>query len=72
MINEHDIEGMAPGFKEWLEEVEVYSTRYERLCAAFAELDAHTWRDLMLWLHTAYMMGVKDRVELQYGRGTQG
>lgn len=57
MINEYDIESMAPGFLEWLYEIEVYSSRYERLCASFAELDAHAWKDLMMWLYAAYLVG---------------
>lgn len=57
MINEHDIEDLAPGFKEWLEETEVWGSRYERLCGTFAEFDAHAHRELMIWLHAAYLRG---------------
>ena len=57
MINLDDIEGLAPGFKDWLEEVEVYSSRYERLCNTFTDLSAHEWQDLMTWLHAAYKKG---------------
>lgn len=57
MINEHDIEALVPGFKEWLEEAESYGTRHERLCATFAHLDAHDHKELMRWLKAAYMMG---------------
>jgi hypothetical protein len=60
MINEHDIEELAPGFNTWLNESENFSTRYERLCAAFAHLDAHDHKELMSWLKAAYMMGYYD------------
>lgn len=63
MINRDDIEGMAPGFLEWLDEIEVYSSRYERLCASFTELDAHGWKDLMMWLYAAYLVGCQEKEE---------
>lgn len=61
MINRDDIEGLAPGFIEWLDEIEVYSSRYERLCSTFAELDKHAWRDLMMWLYAAYLVGTEKK-----------
>jgi hypothetical protein len=60
MINEHDIEELAPGFNTWLNEFENFSTRYERLCAAFAHFDAHDHKELMSWLKAAYMRGYYD------------
>jgi hypothetical protein len=57
MINEHDIKDLAPGFKDWLEEIESFSSRYERLCETFAEFYAHAHRELMIWLHAAYLRG---------------
>jgi hypothetical protein len=57
MLNEHDLEGLAPGFYEWLEGTENFSTRYERFCETFAHLDAHDHRALLLWLQAAYNMG---------------
>jgi hypothetical protein len=57
MINEDDIEALAPGFKEWLEGSEGPNTRYQRLCATFAHLDAHDHRALLSWLQLAYSMG---------------
>jgi len=59
MINLDDIEDLAPGFKDWLEEVEVYSSRYERMCYTFTDLSAHEWKDLMDWVHAAYTVGKK-------------
>ena len=57
MINLDDIEDLAPGFKDWLEEVEVYSSRYERMCNTFIDLSVQEWQDLMTWLHAAYKKG---------------
>jgi hypothetical protein len=64
MISQDDIDAFTvddeqPDVFDWLNEIEVYSTRYERLCANFAELDAHAWRDLMAWLDAAYTVGWK-------------
>jgi hypothetical protein len=57
MINLSDIEELAPGFKGWLEEVEVYNSRYERLCYTLPELSQHEWKDVMTWLSAAYAVG---------------
>ena len=57
MINLSDIEELAPGFKDWLEEVEVYNSRYERLCCTFLDLSPHEWKDVMTWLSAAYAVG---------------
>lgn len=57
MINESDLGGLAPGFLEWLHGGEVYSTRHERLCGAFPELDAQDWDCLIKWLYAAYEVG---------------
>ena len=44
-------------FSGWLEEVEVYSTRQERLMATFAHMDKSDWEQLMKWLSAAYEVG---------------
>lgn len=62
MINADDLGALAPGYLEWLEEVEVFSTRYERLCATFAHLDRHDWKALESWLKAAYFVGYAARV----------
>lgn len=49
MINLSDIEELAPGFKDWLEEVEVYNSRYERLCYTLPDLSQPEWKDVMTW-----------------------
>jgi hypothetical protein len=61
MINRSDLEVLAPGFLEWLDEPEVYSSRYERLCETFAEFDAHAHTELVKWLLAAYMKGWNER-----------
>lgn len=60
MINETDIKALAPGFYEWLDEIESYSTRSERLYEDFPEVK--DLKKLRLWLKAAYMMGVKHAV----------
>ena len=57
MLNETDIEALAVGFYDWLHEVEVYGTRYERLQLTFDELSEVGRLDLMQWLYAAYRIG---------------
>lgn len=57
MLNETDLEALSPDFLLWLNEVEVYSTRYERLRETFEHLDDNTWEQLLSWLYAAYLIG---------------
>ena len=57
MLNKDDLEALSPGFLAWLEETEAYSSRFERLCYSFSELDPYQWQILMQWLHAAYEVG---------------
>jgi hypothetical protein len=61
MINEDDLEALAPGYLEWLEEVEVFHTRHERLFADFAHLNKHDWMTIESWLKAAYFTGYAAR-----------
>jgi len=56
MINETDIRGLMPGFYEWLNEVENFSFRNERLYEDFPEVK--DLGKLRVWLEAAYMTGV--------------
>ena len=47
-------------FNRWLEGVETYSTRLERLHATFAHYDKNDWNALMRWLDAAYEVGYHD------------
>ena len=49
-------------FNEWLEEIECFSMREERLQCTFSHLDKLDWKELMEWLEAAY------RVGYQHGR----
>jgi len=62
MINETDIKDLEPGFYEWLDELEAFSTRSERLYDDFFEVK--DLNKLRSWLEAAYMTGVK--YALQY------
>jgi hypothetical protein len=44
-------------FNEWLQEVEVYGTRGERLQATFAHYDKYEWNALVEWAKAAYDAG---------------
>lgn len=57
MINETDIKDLEPGFYEWLDELEAFSTRSERLYDDFFEVK--DLNKLRSWLEAAYMTGVK-------------
>ena len=58
-FTEETLEDENTGVYEWLTEMEVCNTRYERLCITFAELDAHAWKDLVTWLDATYTAGWK-------------
>ena len=61
MITKDDIEAMAPeGLYDWLDEVEVCSTRRERLFSDFERLGFNDFKLLLLWLESAYKQGRKD------------
>ena len=47
-------------FKDWLQEVEVFSTREQRLHSTFAHMDGHDWNALMEWLEAAYRVGYQE------------
>lgn len=47
-------------FDEWLSEVEVYSSRHERLYADFENLSNEDIKTLMKWLEAAYNVGYEE------------
>lgn len=46
-------------FKEWLEEIEVYSTREHRLSTEFDKLEEKQYKSLLVWLKAAYDAGLE-------------
>ena len=56
MLNEHDLDRLEPGFREWLLETEYYASRYERLFESFT-LEEFQRNLLILWLYAAYQRG---------------
>ena len=44
-------------FNDWLQEIEAWSARIERLHSSFAHMDSHDWKELMEWLEVAYRIG---------------
>jgi hypothetical protein len=55
MINETDIKAMNPGFYAWLDEVEGFATRSERLYDDFPEVK--NLKRLREWLQAAFNVG---------------
>ena len=47
-------------FNEWLQEIEVFSTREERLQCTFSHMDKLDWNELMEWLEAAYRVGYQE------------
>jgi hypothetical protein len=47
-------------FNDWLQEVEGYITRFERLQATFDHMDYHDWYALTEWLEAAYRVGYQE------------
>lgn len=47
-------------FDEWLGEIEVYSSRHERLYADFENLSNEDIKTLMKWLEAAYNVGYEE------------
>lgn len=62
MINETDLKDLEPGFYEWLNEVENFSTRAERLYEDFPEVK--NLKRLREWMEAAFTVG--------YRLGSQG
>jgi len=58
MLSREDLEGLSPEFIAWLEETEVYSTRFERLAETFPLSGVYT-KMLIDWLYAAYLLGRK-------------
>lgn len=56
MISRGDLEGLAPDFLEWLDEVEVFSSLWERLFWDF-DLDKGKYKLMVEWLYAAYRLG---------------
>jgi hypothetical protein len=61
MINETDIEAMNPGFYAWLDEVEGFATRSERLYDDFSEVK--DLKRLREWLESAFNVGYATAVK---------
>lgn len=61
MINETDIEALDPDFSGWLNEIEVFSTRSERLYEDFLEVKRLS--KLRMWLHAAYRAGYNKAID---------
>ena len=47
-------------FNEWLEEVECFIVREERLQCTFAHLNKHDWEEHMEWQEAAYRVGYQE------------
>lgn len=47
-------------FEEWLDEIEVFSARWERLHSDFPNLDINEREILIKWLRAAYDVGYDD------------
>jgi len=47
-------------FNEWLDEMEGFGMRKERLYATFAHYDKHDWVVLVNWLKYAYEAGYQE------------
>lgn len=60
MLNEHDLDALEPGFRQWLLESEGYALRFERLFESFP-LAPSQCNLLILWLYAAYQRGTHDR-----------
>jgi hypothetical protein len=58
VINETDLEALSPGYLEWLNEIENYSTRCERLYEEFTEVK--DLKKLRVWLEAAYKVGYQN------------
>jgi hypothetical protein len=46
-------------FDEWLDEIEVFSARWERLYSDFPTLDENERKRLLIWLRAAYEVGIE-------------
>ena len=46
-------------FDEWLDEIEVFSSRYERLISDLPDMDYEQRSNLLVWLRAAYEVGVE-------------
>jgi hypothetical protein len=46
-------------FDNWLDHIEVYSARWERLYSDFSSLDTEEKQLLIMWLKAAYEVGLE-------------
>jgi hypothetical protein len=49
----------AMTFDEWLDEIEVFSSRYERLISDLPDMTFEERNRLLVWLNAAYDVGVE-------------
>lgn len=47
-------------FDEWLDEIEVFSSRYERLVSDFCDMEYEDKGLLLIWLKAAYDVGFEE------------
>lgn len=52
--------GKVMTFDGWLDEIEVFSSRYERLISDFCNMDYDEKERLLLWMKAAYDVGFEE------------